>query len=589
VSQAAARSEVKLEYRLARLAQAESTGVLEVLQGKRRRRFWLRDGQLVATGSNLKKEQEEQVATGLPSASPELLALRVAALRMSGAMLAVGTKIQWTADDSPKSEEPAPMRRVLWEALDLSFSCERLLELIAEDFQGNPVCRTRGADSLKPLELPVEYREWLVGLDGYRTVTEVIQFGPGEPRSCAAALYQASIFGAVSYREVPLVAPTVRPTTGEMDDDEELVDEADDAKVGHADLASLIAASVTPLGGGEHQGGPSSLEIEDDDEDREWVDDDEEWLDSDEGAGDVEIAFDDDLEGPSGAAHEGADEGAGPTGPVLTEDWIIDREEASLRAEIHRILEAENIFEVLGLPHDSDFETFRGAYFRLARILHPDRVGDDKPELQANASQAFDRARAAWEIVKDDELRAETIDRVIHGKKSEEEEAYEQVQELLAIEKLFDRGLAQFRSGRIVQAHEIFGQVLTMAAKHPDFDVPEFRIYQGYCIWRMNFGRDDDEADNGVEMLQAAMNKSQQHQEGWILLARIVRERGHPDKAKRFVIRALKLNPENKDALREMERCRRELGEIDKKPEGFFARMMSKVRGGDKKTKKKAE
>jgi tetratricopeptide (TPR) repeat protein len=583
LNQGAESTEVKLELRLARLAQSESTGLLEHSLGKRRRRFWLRDGKLVASSSNLKKEQPEQVAPTLPDAAPETINEHVAALRLAAAMAASGGKVRWKPDEAPKREFPARLRVVVFSALELAFETHELSERLDSEFEGYPMCKTQDVESLASLELPLAYREWLVGLDGYRSVFEVSQFGPGEPRSCVAGIYLASICGALEYRQRDLERPEARPTEEQTEDGEILIDDEEDESGSTGDIASLIAASVTPLGGGEAPAGPGGFELEVEDEGAEEAD------------GDLEIPYDDDDDIDLGDEEipfeeDDLDDEAEHTDPG-DQDWGMDAAEASLRAEIHRILESENVFEVLSLGHESEVEDFRTSYFRLARILHPDRVGDDKPELQQSAAEAFDRARAAWEIVKDDELREETIARVIHGKKSEEEEAMEAVQEMLAIEKSFDRGLAQFRAGRIVQAHEMFAKVLVMSAKHPDFEVPEFRIYMGYCLWRLNHERDEDEASRGVEMLQNAMNKAQSHQEGWVLLGRVVKQRGHPEEARKLFIRALKLNPENKDALREMERLKRERGggksgASGDKPKGFLGRLFSRGKKGDKKKKK---
>ncbi len=598
MSQGAESNEPAHEQRLLLLARARSTGVLEISHGKRRRRFWLRDGELVASASNLKKEQPEEVAAALPGATPDTINEHVAAAHLAAAIGSGGGKARWTADQEPKREFPCRIRVVVQSALELAFDAAALTARLESRYPGYPVCRAKDVEELARLGLPLAYREWLLSLDGYRAVREVSQFGPGEPVSCVAAIYLASLCGAVEYLEIDLDRPVVRPAVEESEDGEELVDE-DAEQSSTQDLASLIAASVTPLGGAPPPREDGyELELEEENPDAHWLADDE--ADSedlgdreipfdDDDPGDQEIPFDDETLGSQEIPFDDEfdsdefDEDQERT-DVEEQDWGMDAAEAALRAEIHRILESENVFEVLDLSHEAEVEEFRTAYFRLARTLHPDRVGDDKPELQQSAAEAFDRARAAWEIIKDDEKREEIIARVVHGRKTEEEEAMEAVQEMLAIEKSFDRGLAQFRAGRIVQAHEMFTKVLEMSARHPDFEVPEFRIYQGYCIWRLNHERDEDEAARGAEMLQGAMNKAQRHQEGWVLLGRVVKARGFPDEARKLFIRALKINPENKDALREMERLKREK-EGEPKKKGFFGKLFSRGGKGDKKKK----
>lgn len=609
--------QVKLELRLATLAQAESTGVLEVFHGKRRRRFYLQDGELVGTTSNLKKEQPGHLTADLAGAPPETIHEHVAAARLASALANEPSKVAWNADKKPKRAVRTRLWVVIFSALELAFETDPLIERLASEREGNPRCKASTSEQLAGLGLPIEYREWLAALDGYRTVHDVIQFGPGEPRSCVAAIFLAWLQGALAFSEVDLAHAVAHVPE---EDSEEIIDEdAEESGSVFASLTSLIEASVTPHEGGgaddeepepEPEAPPAQepepdfqLDLEDDSDDIS-LDNDDISLDNDEPhvpiPDDVEIDFDDDDDDVEIDFDDDDDDveidfdddddfelGEEEDTNVTSQDWSIDAGEASLRAEIHRIQQSENVFDVLGVAHDAEVETFRSSYFHLARILHPDRVGDDDPELQREAAEAFDRARAAWEIVKDDEKREETIARVIHGKKSEEEEAMEAVQEMLAIEKLVDKGVAEFKAGRIVKAHEILQQAIEKSARHPDFEVPELRVYMGYCLWRLNHERDEDEAARGVEMLQNAMNKNQRNQEGWILLGRVVKARGHPEEARKLFIKTLKLNPENKDALREMERLKREKegGSGGKGKKGFFGRLFGGKK--DKKSKKK--
>jgi curved DNA-binding protein CbpA len=275
----------------------------------------------------------------------------------------------------------------------------------------------------------------------------------------------------------------------------------------------------------------------------------------------------------------------GPDEPPEPSDPLLEAAEAAVRAEVARIEKAENAFSVLGLEPGADVEVLRGAYFKIARQLHPDRVGADREDLREKAAAAFDKARAAWEEVKDEERRLQLVDRLVHGKKTEEEEALEAVQEILATERLIDRGLAQFRSGRLVQAYELFQQAQEKAAGIKEFKSSDLGIYLGYLTWRLQLGRDDEAAERGFNMLQDALNEAQRHQDGWVLLGRILKERGSADEARRCFIRALKINPENKDAFREMDRMKKEKEEAEQAGKGFLARLFSRKKGKEKEKK----
>jgi len=628
----AQKPRLPLELQLARLVHEAGTGALEVLHGKRRRRFYLRAGELVGSTSNLKREQAAQVTATLPGAAPELINEHLAAARLAGCLTAPSCEIIWREAAEPRRQFPSRIWVVLFEALELAFEESALRERLVDAQMEQPRCVAQEEDHLAGLGLPVEYREWLARLDGFRPLEELVRFGPGEPRSLASALYLAWMFGAlappqagpsqpVELDEAQAPAPVdpvdpveAEPVSAPVDLDQR-DDEPEEREV-PKDLSSLIAASVTPHASAGSEPASEDLgheplpeedapatqappeenpapEVDDDGDGDDLVLEEEELVDGHEVSFSRTGGF-----GVSAPAAEPAQED--PERRADSSSWTMGTAEANLRAEIHRIMQAEDVFQVLAQPWESEVAEFRNAYFRLARTLHPDRLPVDDPELKERAEEAFDKARHAWELLKDDEQRQQTIDRVVHGKLTEEEEAMEEVQALLAIEKLFDRALALFHSGRIVQAADMFRQVVVQASSHPDFDVPEFHIYYGYCMWRMAHGRDEEKADEGVEMMQAALNKNQRHKEGLLLLGRVLRERGHPEEARRFFIKVLKLDPEHKDALRQLARLKREKegrgrgrgkssGKDSPRP-GFFSRLFSRgKKGGDKDAEKDTE
>lgn len=55
------------------------------------------------------------------------------------------------------------------------------------------------------------------------------------------------------------------------------------------------------------------------------------------------------------------------------------------------------LYEVLGVDKKADTSTIKKAYYKLARVKHPDKGGD--PE-------EFKKIQAAWEVLKDDDKRA---------------------------------------------------------------------------------------------------------------------------------------------------------------------------------------
>lgn len=244
-----------------------------------------------------------------------------------------------------------------------------------------------------------------------------------------------------------------------------------------------------------------------------------------------------------------------------------------LSALAGRVEHAEHHFAVLGLPWDADTEDFKRAYRELARDLHPDRYAQAAPEVQQQAALLFDKARAAWEVISDPEARRKYTDQVIHGKKSEEQQAMEQLEAYWSAEADFKRGLAAFNQGQLAIAHEAFTSAIATAPEEL-----EFRAYHAFTSFMAVRARDPAEAQMHINTIKEVieLNKQQERKldSAWVLLGRAYRERGQLDQARACFVRALRMNKANPDANRELRRLNAEVKKEDKSA-GFFSRFFS--------------
>lgn len=248
-----------------------------------------------------------------------------------------------------------------------------------------------------------------------------------------------------------------------------------------------------------------------------------------------------------------------------------------LREERERIRAAENDFQVLGISWDASDADYRKAYFRMAQDFHPDRWTARSPEHAELAGDIFARLGAAWAALGDPAKRQETIDRVIHGKKTEDELAEEKVRDILAAENSFKAGLSEFRSGRIVQAHEQF-----KAAAQRVPEEMEYLAYYGYTTFRLAHGKDDVTANEGVNMVRTATEQGAKLANGWALMGMIYHQQEQVDLAKKALLMALKLEPSNAMAQNELKRIKRALEKLEEEQKaasgigGFFSRLFGK-------------
>ena len=253
-----------------------------------------------------------------------------------------------------------------------------------------------------------------------------------------------------------------------------------------------------------------------------------------------------------------------------------------MAAQLHqltvRLEAAENSFDILGLTAESTTDELRAAYMGMANQLHPDKYADADAATQEKATTAFDKVREAWETVETEEKRQKYIDHVILGKPTEEEEAMAQVTALLDAEADFKKGLAAFNAGRLSAAHKLFESAAKAAP-----DELEFCAYRSYTTFALNRQSDMEAANNAIndlkDILDANQNQERRLDGGWVLLGRAYREMGDKDAAKRCLVQALRYNPANPDAPRELRRLEGKAApqknDGGKKP-GFFGKLFGK-------------
>lgn len=514
-----------MEAIVARLVARGATGCLEVNEDQKRWLLFFSSGALVFSRSNLKTEQVEAIREKAPDATQSELFRLQATRRLRNVLKANPTSQQFHDGQTPPQVTPVNVLRCLREALVQAHGAETLTLKAGRVLAEYP----RVTGELSGLGLDAILEPYLQDVDGGRSGKDVVAFAPAPPEQVVATLWLLYLMGELELSPSRVRASTVQAAGGAGDDP--FVDRP---------TGSYAAAGVP-------EAESESLDV-----------------------GGL-LA---DLIQTTPAA-------AAPKEPGADQPPREHPMAARLRTLGMQIRSGANHFEVLGRPWDSDPSDFRRAYTELARDLHPDRYHDAPDELREQATELFDTIRRAMEVLGNDAARSAYIDVVIHGKKTEEELAQEQLGAYWAADDAYKKGLTLYRNGRVREAYELFKQA---AEAQPD--ELEFQAWFGYTSFATHRLSNPALADEGIARLRDVLdrNRSQERQLdfAWMLLGKAHRERGEFDAARKALIQALRINPSNDSAVREMRRLDAESGRVkkekeptDKKP-GFFASLFGK-------------
>jgi curved DNA-binding protein CbpA len=183
------------------------TGAIEWRDDRRRRLFFLANGELVLIQSNLMSESPQRIGE-VSELRGDRLRQEVARRRVRGALLETGGRI--TEHPDVAAPELAPE-----DALGLM--------LDAADLFPRPVGfpRVRHLALAQRLPVATEVLDVLLELDGDRSIDDLVAFSPVEGEALLNALALASILGAIEVGAGPRNAAQVRPSAPPPSNDEE--------------------------------------------------------------------------------------------------------------------------------------------------------------------------------------------------------------------------------------------------------------------------------------------------------------------------------------------------------------------------------
>lgn len=221
----------------------------------------------------------------------------------------------------------------------------------------------------------------------------------------------------------------------------------------------------------------------------------------------------------------------------------------ALREQVERA-GGQSHFERLGLGPDAGEAEIRNAYFALARRYHPDALHAFAEPIRDAAGTLFAKCTESYEVLSDPETRRRYVDRVVHGKPDENEQAMLEVRAIIDAEQAFKRGLKLMNAGKLLDAHQDFARAVELYPQEH-----EYAVYAGFTTFKLNHPKDPEAADRGEAAIRQALKQNTRLEKGWHLLGRVMMAKENWEQAKLFLRQAIKLQPANGEAVRDYKHC----------------------------------
>jgi tetratricopeptide (TPR) repeat protein len=214
----------------------------------------------------------------------------------------------------------------------------------------------------------------------------------------------------------------------------------------------------------------------------------------------------------------------------------------------------ESPFQILGVPENADEQEIQSAYGKLCELTHPDRVSQSSEAVKALASEVFAMVANAYETLIDPRRRQAYL----LGQRKADRDAAERAigRRALDAEIQFQEGDAAMRAKDYAAALRCFGRALEL--------YPEEGDYHAHYGWVLHLCHPSDTAmaAEAMEHVQRALKLAPDREKPYLFMGRLCKAIGRLDAAEKMFVRALKIQPDCLDALRELRliNMRREKG-----------------------------
>jgi tetratricopeptide (TPR) repeat protein len=219
-------------------------------------------------------------------------------------------------------------------------------------------------------------------------------------------------------------------------------------------------------------------------------------------------------------------------------------EELSALRQTAVTMKGQNHFERLGLTEQTDAAAVKAAYFKLARLYHPDTLPPGAaPELEKLKAEVFGYIGDAYRTLTDDKSRKDYLEQIKSGDTGKEEV---DVVAILQAEERFKRGIVFMKARKYAEATAIFDEAIELNAAEP-----EFHAWRGYARFCAAPDKKAAQAEAFRE-IQGALKKNERCAPAHYFLGLIAKTLGDASGSLKHFKRTVELQPDHIDAQREV-------------------------------------
>lgn len=210
--------------------------------------------------------------------------------------------------------------------------------------------------------------------------------------------------------------------------------------------------------------------------------------------------------------------------------------------DYRRVMDAD-YFSALRVSRESSATDVRRAYYRLAKVYHPDRfLGSGlSQEMSTKINDMFQYISQAYTVLSDPHARADYLDELLHGPKKKVD-----INRVIEAEAAYQEGYALLRVKRYVAAVGLLKKAVELSSTEP-----EYMTSYAWALFKSNAVNRDIQ-NQAIEIFLSSLEINPTSDLAHLYLGYVYQAQNRDKQAEKSFEMAVQANPRCTDALREL-------------------------------------